>query len=186
MIILDNAQWVDEASLALTNAVAQGVSGTAPMLLLLAQRPPQLGEDAVLPDLEAIPISITLQLSELHPEEVALLLERRLGAPADALLAEVITQMGRGNPYFTGELLAAMQAGEQVALGEDGRWEVAPVLLAILQKASVVLQQEGRWRLQPDIDLAELPSRGTELDPQANTRTPRSLTGSPQADLEGE
>jgi tetratricopeptide (TPR) repeat protein len=71
-------------------------------------------------------------------------------------LRDVVKVMGRGNPFFTGELIQAMRRGNQLVLREDGQWGVSDSLLATLQRANIVVQTEGQWQLRPGADLTSV------------------------------
>jgi len=154
LLLVENAQWMDEASQALAQTLARQSAGTAPVMLVVAHRPPPLGGAPLLPELGQLRHSHELALAELSPVEVGVLLERQLDAPADRLLRELAWVLGRGNPFFIGELLAAMRRGDQFVLNEEGGWSLAESLLATLRRANAVVQQEGEWRLKPQVELA--------------------------------
>ncbi len=154
LLLIENAQWMDEASLALTQTLARQAAGTAPVMVFVSHRPPQLGSEPVLPDLGALSHAHEFALAEMVAEDVGALLQRQLNAPADSLLRDLVKVMGRGNPFFIGELIQAMRRGDQLVVREDGlTWGVSDSLLATLQRANLVVQMEGQWQLKPGVDL---------------------------------
>ncbi|MCA9970512.1 MAG: tetratricopeptide repeat protein [Anaerolineales bacterium] len=154
LLILNNVHWTDEASLALAQTVARQVAPTAPLLLLLLYRPPDVGEGSPLAELTGLAHTLTWRLREMPDADMEALMTRRLGAPPATLLLHVVQRVARGNPYFVGELLDAMRAGSQLVQAETGRWQVAGELLQALRRADFVVQVEGSWQLRPDADLS--------------------------------
>lgn len=169
LLLIENAHWMDEASLALTQTLARQVAGAAPVMVFVSHRPPQLGGEPVLPDVSTLAHAHEFALIEMTAEEVGALVQRQLNAPpapgaagergADLLLRDLAKTMGRGNPFFIGELIEAMRRGDQLVLREEGGWSVSDSLLATLQRANLVIQMESQWQLKPGVDL-----RGVALD----------------------
>lgn len=157
LLIVDNAQWMDEASAGLTNALARRAVSASPVLLLLVQRPIGTDEPHVLPELDELPYATTLSLAELDETAVRALVERRLEGRPSALLVSVVQQTARGNPFFVGELLAALQEGGQIVCGPDGRWDIGGALLDQLQRANAVRQSDGEWCLESGVDFTRVP-----------------------------
>lgn len=154
ILILENAHWLDESSLALTQTLLQQVVSSQPVMLLLLHRPPLLGDPLLLPDLVDLPYYTELRLTEMPDEDVAAIMERRLGGPHTPLLLEVVQPMARGNPFFVGELLDTMRQSNQLTQDEAGVWRIADSLLAVLQRANFLTQVDGVWRLKPEADLS--------------------------------
>lgn len=159
LLLIENIQWMDEASLALTQTLARQAASAAPVMVFVTHRPPQLGGAPVLPDLGRLAHLHEFMLAEMTIDDVGALLQRRFNAPADSLLRDLVKAMGRGNPFFMGELVEAMRRGEQLLLHEAGVWSVSEALLATLQRANLIMQLEGQWQLKPGVDL-----RGVALD----------------------
>ncbi|MFW6182426.1 MAG: ATP-binding protein, partial [Chloroflexota bacterium] len=148
LLMVDNAQWMDEASWRLTQNLARGVTPSAPVLLVLLQRPGGDEGDEV--------AAAEVALGELHQQTVSRLIERQLGGAPAPLLSALIHHAARGNPFFVGELLAALKEGGQLAR-DGGAWQVGEGLLSQLQRANAVVQQAGQWRLSPGVDLSMMP-----------------------------
>lgn len=153
-ILIENAQWMDEASLALTQVIAQQASGTAAVLVLVIQRLAQAGETAMLPKLAALGNYQEMILYEMPEDEMALLIERHLGGHTSLLLQTLVQRLSRGNPFFIIELLEAMHKGGQLEMLDTGTFSVSHELLSVLQTANLLLQVEGEWKLKPDTDLS--------------------------------
>ena len=154
VLIVDNAQWMDEVSQALLQTLAQQVCGTASVLILLALRPSQTGDEPLFADLASLPNYAKFPLLEMNTNEVSAVVERILGAPPTRLLLEIIQRMARGNPFYVGELLSAMQTSGQIVQSENGQWQVSDDLLHVLRRANFLAQVEGQWQLRADADFS--------------------------------
>jgi tetratricopeptide (TPR) repeat protein len=153
-ILLDNAQWMDEASLDLTRTLAEQLSPDSPVMIFLAHRPPQPGDAPLLPGLDDLPQSAAIRLDAMPGQEMAAVADRFLGAPATPLLLEIVRRMALGNPFFAGELLGALQEGAQVRRLESGDWDISEDLLAALRRADFLVQVEAQWHLKKEADLS--------------------------------
>ena len=129
VLVVDNAQWMDEASRSLLQTVAQQVSGTAPVLIMLALRPSQSGDRPMFAELASLSNYSEFALPQMTATEISAVAERILGAPPNRLLMDIIQRMAHGNPFFVGELLSAMRAGGQIVQSKDGIWWVSYDLL---------------------------------------------------------
>ncbi|MCB8965844.1 MAG: tetratricopeptide repeat protein [Ardenticatenaceae bacterium] len=154
LLIIENAHWMDEASLALAQTVAQQVVSSAPVLLLLPYRPPELGADSPLRGLRDLPHTTLYQLAEMPDADVAALLQRKLSGTPSSLLLDVVQRVAHGNPFFVSELLDAMRAGNQLAQDDDEAWVIVGDLLETLRRANFVVRSEGKWQLRQDVDLS--------------------------------
>lgn len=157
LLIVDNAQWMDEVSVSLTDALARQALGISPILLLLLERTPGAAEPRLLPGLDQLPYASTVQLREIGEATGHSLVERKLGGPVAPLLVSLIHQVTRGNPFFVAELVAALQDNEQLAQDVTGQWQVGDRLLALLRRANVVKQSSGQWLLERGVDLSAVP-----------------------------
>jgi predicted ATPase/class 3 adenylate cyclase len=156
LLVVENAHWLDEASLALTQALAQQALGTQPILLLLVYRPGMLGDEPLLPGLEESSHLAAVELPEMPEDEMNSLVHNRLGGPPSRLLLSVIQIMARGNPFFVLELVDSMNRSDQLARQEDGAWNVGAEIVSALQGANYLFQLEGEWDLRPDANLSAL------------------------------
>jgi class 3 adenylate cyclase/tetratricopeptide (TPR) repeat protein len=154
LILLDNAQWMDEASQDLARTLAEQVDIQSPLMVFLAYRPAAPGEDPLLHSLGELPQASAFTLGAMDRAEMAAVAERFLGAPATPLLLEIVNSTARGNPFYAGELLGAMQEGSQVRRMEDGHWGVAEDLFNALRRADFLAQAESQWYLKEAADLS--------------------------------
>ena len=156
LIIVENAHWLDEASLALSQTLAQQAVPTVPVILLLVQRPELPGNTPLLPELAHLAYTTELVLDEMSDAEVAALLQRHLGQRSSPLLQSLVQRVSLGNPFFVGELITAMRQDGQIIQADDDTWHVADELLGILQRANFIVQTDGQWQLKPGTDLSSV------------------------------
>ena len=156
LLVIENAHWMDEASLALTRVVAQQAVVSDQILLLLIQRMETKDVEPFLPELGELDHYIGITLEDMSDEEVALLVAHRLGSPPTPLLLSILQATARGNPFFVIELIDAMRQSEQLTRQPDGAWGLSSALLDLLRRANLSVQDDGLWLLRPDADLASV------------------------------
>jgi ATP/maltotriose-dependent transcriptional regulator MalT len=112
VLLLDDLQWADSASLDLLSYVVQHQS-PARLLILGAYRTSDLEHNPALErlllTLNRSRLLITLPLGVLSQEEIALLCARQLDAPVDPAVGQLLYAQSEGNPFFAEELLSAWQ-----------------------------------------------------------------------------
>lgn len=155
VLVLENAHWADEASLELIKTMAQQATSTAAVMVMVVHRPALLGEEILLPQLNAHLAYREVWVDELSDAATAELAERHLKGRPFPLLVAIVQHIARGNPFFIGELLEAMQQSRQL-VEEGGTWRVTDELLAVLQRANAVTQEGGEWHLKPYVDLSAM------------------------------
>jgi DNA-binding CsgD family transcriptional regulator len=107
MLLIDDAHWADVPSLRFVAYLAARV-GELPIVLVLATRPSEPGEQAVLLDaLVAAGDASVLGLEPLSENAVRTLAERRLGAPMPATFVAAAHDASGGNPFLLDELLTS-------------------------------------------------------------------------------
>jgi tetratricopeptide (TPR) repeat protein/energy-coupling factor transporter ATP-binding protein EcfA2 len=149
LLTLEDAHWFDEASLALSVAVARALQ-SAPALLLVVQRPPLPGE-RLLPELDGLQSYTQLALGDLSPAGVRALLHNRLGAPLHPLALDLIFAQAQGNPFFTEELTATLIESGHLILSES-EWALSePAFEALL--AAGCLKKADSYQLTADSSL---------------------------------
>jgi DNA-binding CsgD family transcriptional regulator/tetratricopeptide (TPR) repeat protein len=79
----------------------------------VAARPPQRGR---LAELARLPGAHRIHLEGLDRDEIAQRVAMLLGTPAPKGLVDQVAARGRGNPFFTGELVAAHLSGDAIPL----------------------------------------------------------------------
>lgn len=155
LLIIDNAHWLDEASQALTQTVAQQAVRTSATMLMLVQRPPQPGESLLLPEIDKEPAYAAIVMEPMAAWEVEMLAQQTVGGRLSPLLVAVINHVARGNPFFTIELLNAMRSEGQI-VPHEGIWETADSLLALLRRADFVVLRNGQWQLKENSTLGSV------------------------------
>lgn len=107
LVVVDDAHWVDEASLAFLVYLVERVDGL-PLTVLIALRP----EDAAMGGrpmarLRAVPTDRVLHLEPLSKDATTALIRSRYFPDADAEFCGAVFDASRGNPFITQELARA-------------------------------------------------------------------------------
>ncbi len=111
LIVLEDAQWLDSASLTLALRLA---SAPGPLLFVLTTRPIREAGLADLGRLVAIPGCEHLRVGPLLTAEAVELAARALGADLPRGLAALIEAKAGGNPLFTRELAYALRDADRL------------------------------------------------------------------------
>jgi DNA-binding CsgD family transcriptional regulator len=118
LLVLDDAQWSDEASLRFAGFLARRLEGL-PVLLLLTSRAPVGGAIA---ELAADPAVEALELAPLGLDAVVALLRARTDGQVDEAFALACREATGGNPFLLGELAQALLAEDvEFVAAERGR-----------------------------------------------------------------
>ncbi|MEM7115005.1 MAG: tetratricopeptide repeat protein [Chloroflexota bacterium] len=145
LLILENGQWLDEASLALLQSLAAAIADV-PVLLLLVQRPDshlesKLGSRQI------------MRLQELPASDVATLVENRLQGRATPLVHDLVQARAQGNPFFAEELIDLLRKGDHLAWKDNAYWTLTDELIGSLQAVNGLQQANGTLRLEATVDL---------------------------------
>jgi DNA-binding CsgD family transcriptional regulator len=115
----EDLHWADTVTWDLFDYVARNLIDE-PVVLVgtyraneVAVRPQQRGR---LAELTRLPAAHRVHLEGLDRDEIAQRVATLLGAPAPAGFVDQVVARGRGNPFFTGELVAAHLSGETIPL----------------------------------------------------------------------
>lgn len=106
LLVLDDAQWSDDASLRFAGFLARRLEGL-PVLLLVTSRVPVAAPVA---EVAADPASAVVDLRPLGLEAVAALLRDRSDGPVDEVFAAACRDATGGNPFLLAELTQALLA----------------------------------------------------------------------------
>src|SRR5579859_8141906 len=117
ILVIDDLQWADHASVALWGRLARSAS-RVPLLLVGTLRPVPQRED-VLALRRAADDAVRLQLAGLTAAEVADLVAALAGGrPGGSLLR--LADGAAGNPFYLTELVAALARGSSLTITEGG------------------------------------------------------------------
>lgn len=118
MLVLDDVQWADPASLALLAHLVREAP-SARMLVAVTYRPAEIAADGaradLVGDLARLPGAVCLELSGLGEREVAAALADRLGVEPSPQVVATVTRRTRGNPFFVGELSRVLRTDPEAA-----------------------------------------------------------------------
>lgn len=127
LLVLDDLQWVDPASLDLLCHLARHQPG-ARILVAGAYRAgeaesrPEFGRAVA--ELTRLRVRRTVRLDPLRDADIALLAELELDGAIDSGLGRQLAAQSEGNPFFAEELLRSWQERGEV-IARDGRWVLA-------------------------------------------------------------
>lgn len=144
LLLIDDAQWMDEPSQGLALALARHM-GRAPLLLALVHRPPAAGA-SLLAELDGLPFCRRIDLDDLTTQASGELAAARLGAPLDGLALSLVQVETQGNPFFIEEVVDAMR--EAATLRRSGEeWTLSTAIVERLRQAGCLERVAGEWRV---------------------------------------
>ena len=149
LFLIEDAQWMDEASLGLALSLGWALADAA-ILLVLVQRPV---EKPLLADLSRLSYHHALSLDELSPEGIAALVAHRLNGRVSPLALALIQARVQGNSFFAQELADALRSsGDLVQAGDE--WTLSPAIVTKLRRAGCLRRSDGTWALVEDAPLS--------------------------------
>lgn len=125
VVILEDAQWLDELSWALASALAGDARLAASALLLVLVTRPASASDSfgrALAALRSLPQTEAITLDTLTPDETVALAATRLGLPAAGLpgeAAQLVRSRAQGNPFFAEELIYTLRDHSLIRVEPD-------------------------------------------------------------------
>jgi DNA-binding SARP family transcriptional activator/tetratricopeptide (TPR) repeat protein len=165
MLVLDDLQWADPASLQLLTFVA-GQLVDRPVLLVCTVRQLEVGRnDGVVEALAALsraPGTRRIFLRGLSDTATAELVEVASGRPVDAHVAAAIQERAEGNPFFATELarLVVAERGGAGAVGAESPGDVPSGVGDVVRRRIALLPEATVATLQ----VAAVIGRDIELD----------------------
>ncbi len=109
LILLEDAHWADELSLALVTHLAKNMADIS-LLLVLVHRPLTLAKTAALAEATAMPCAHAIRLTPLSAEDSEALIESLLDDKRlPARIKNRLLDWGQGNPFFLQEIANAIQ-----------------------------------------------------------------------------
>lgn len=124
LLVFEDLQWADEATLMLVRHVAQHLDETS-MLVIGTYRDTDLDPShpfaGALQDLVRRRLAQDIVLAPLGPGDVSAMLERRAGAPSPDGVLSLVCEETDGNPFFVEELFRHLQESGKL-FADDGTW----------------------------------------------------------------
>jgi DNA-binding SARP family transcriptional activator len=148
VVVLDDLQWADVASLRLVEAVAAGI-GTTPVLLAVAYREAAaLGDGelaAAVARLATRPDVTQVAMSRLSADAVAAMVQSMTGARSPALV-ELVQARTAGNPLFVRELVRLLAAAGAVddTVAQSSAAGVPQTVRAMVERTYARLSADAR------------------------------------------
>ena len=146
LLLVDDAHWMDEASVELTLALARNIANI-PLLLALVHRPPIRADEPLLPQLDQWPYCYRLDLSDLSPQGVAALATNRLQGGISSLALDVIQTLAHGNPFFIEELVDNLRETARLVPQSNGIWTLSEAMVNTLHEANCLIRKEEGWQV---------------------------------------
>lgn len=146
VLFLDDAQWLDEASLDLLAFLIRRLH-SAPLCILLAWRTEEVPSDHALRRLYADELrqerARLISLSRLGEADVQALVQvaTQRGAPIDSALAERLSRESEGQPFFLTEALKQIEREGQLPNGDALPASVRELLHSRLARTSETARQ---------------------------------------------
>ncbi len=152
-VIIEDAHWADEASLALALHVARSIRNRS-VVLVLTYRDHEVGESLahVLAELDRHRLATELTLEPLSPRETREMIRTilRPGGRLDpAAVARVVT-LTEGNPFFVEEVLRSLLGGSGPPLSSDAesRAVIPRSVRESVRRRSTALSTDARRLVQ--------------------------------------
>jgi DNA-binding SARP family transcriptional activator len=121
MLVLDDLQWADVASLQLLSMLGRSLRGTRLLIVATFRSADADGGDGLAAALAALareaPVD-RMALGGLSVDEVGRMMSEELGATPDPELARLVHERTDGNPFFVVELLRLVGTRGQLAAAE--------------------------------------------------------------------
>jgi len=117
LLILEDIQWLDEVSEALTVDLARRLSvQSAPLMLVMTHRPPVDSEHihSLIQTLDSLHFGQYMEIGELSVDEVKTFVEKHLKALSPIELAQFVYERAQGNPFFIQEVLDTLVETEVI------------------------------------------------------------------------
>jgi tetratricopeptide (TPR) repeat protein/DNA-binding CsgD family transcriptional regulator len=153
LLILDDLQWADRASLELLSYVVRH-QASARILILGALREggeehnPALGK--TVHELNRLRVLTIRTIAPLAQNEVAALAADFLGAPLDNEMLQLLVTHSEGSPFFTEELLRGWLEADMINLS-NGYWQLTAPRVPTLPASIVSAIRQRLERLSPTI-----------------------------------
>ncbi|HYI14205.1 MAG TPA: TIR domain-containing protein, partial [Thermomicrobiales bacterium] len=160
MLLLEDLQWADQASMDLLRALTRLIDGQR-VLLVATYRDDEITRRhplySLLPGLSREPNTHRVDLGRLPPDETRRLVAERYALPESDLsrLASYVHTLAEGNPFFSSEVLreleasgAIVQDGDEWQLAQLEQAQVPPLVRQVIDARLAHLNEEARGLLQ--------------------------------------
>ena len=125
VLVLEDLQWADSASLLLLRTVIDALPGLRVLLVATCRDEPLESSDEVLAVVRDLPTAVQrIRLDGLEVDEVAAVVTRVLGETATDELATMVHSRTGGNPFFVREVSRLLAARPATTAVPDGVREV--------------------------------------------------------------
>ncbi len=179
VLVVDDLQWADEASLAVWARLRQVVR-QLPLLLVAAYRPvPVRAKLVAQHDGTPGKDAVVLELGPLAADQVVELVERLVGAPPGPRLRREAEQSG-GNPLYLRELIDAL-VREQAVQVADGMAELVSPAMWPVSLAAAIGRRLG-WLPESTVRVLQMAAL---LGPEFSVAHLCAVTGQPGGELAG-
>jgi predicted ATPase/class 3 adenylate cyclase len=154
LLVFDNAQWMDDISQTLLEALAKRVD-SAPVMILIATRPASETENKqdVLTSLGEIRNHQLIRLRELNSSGSEQLVVHLLGSRPSLLAQLLIEAKAHGNPFFIRELVDSLRESGQL-IEEEDEWILSAGMINSLRAANALVRDDDKWILADAADLS--------------------------------
>jgi class 3 adenylate cyclase/tetratricopeptide (TPR) repeat protein len=126
VLVVDDLQWADAASLALIQRLAQGIAHS-PLFLVLCYRP----DTSFSAPWVQLAHTVVVDVDEFAPEQSAHLIRELLASDeVPESLTELVWSRAHGNPFFIEEFVKSLREMGAVTC-VDGRWRLASEEMAM-------------------------------------------------------
>ncbi|MEM7134382.1 MAG: tetratricopeptide repeat protein [Chloroflexota bacterium] len=153
-LLIEDAQWLDEASQNLIVTLCRVVSQSR-LLLTIVQRPSLDYLSQILPELDLLPNYHLMKLDELTRAGVLTVIANRLKGQPAPILIDLIVSHARGNPFFVEEMTDTLREAGHLVQQEDRLWTLTDTLNEALRQANCLsYNQSGQMTLNLDVPLS--------------------------------
>ena len=132
LVLLEDCQWLDQASAALLESISKRLAKERFLLLLTHRSDEENTASALIPRLRTLPNSLSLILDELSSQDVQNMLSQQLGGEISPELQALIQDRTQGNPLFIEEIAQAIRKTNWLQQ-KHGRWVLIGETFPVLQ-----------------------------------------------------
>ncbi|MEM7801431.1 MAG: adenylate/guanylate cyclase domain-containing protein, partial [Chloroflexota bacterium] len=141
MLVIDDAHWIDPASLVIWNQVIQSIE-VLPILAIACLHHNSKIINELTPKVEN-----QIKLNPLPPDAVRYLVESHLGAKIASSLHQLILRQTAGNPAFIHQLIAQLRKENRIFLNEKEIWQLRAEDYQKLIDGGIIVKKGEGWNL---------------------------------------